>query len=187
MGDDRIFAPPHNKPVVQLNQYPKSLFRMPATTMSLAFLTFFIVVLLIWTIILQVQLLNIKKHYSTLLAGVDVPDLQTAWDRHLARIEQLLQATTTISEAQARLANTMKQVVQRVGFLRYNSLGDVGGEQSFVIALLDDTGTGVVIDSIHTRSGTRVYAKQIERGKASLKLSEEEEQTIQSAIASKNN
>jgi hypothetical protein len=68
--------------------------------------------------------------------------------------------------------------------MRFNPFGDLGGKQSFTLALLDGHQDGMVISSLHTREGTRIYAKAIHAGTvAEGDLTEEERETIQQAIA----
>src|SRR3989338_929058 len=73
--------------------------------------------------------------------------------------------------------------VQKVAVLRYNPYGDTGGDQSFSMALLNGENSGLVLTSLHSRYGTRVYAKPVVKGKAgNFQLSKEEEEVIKKAI-----
>jgi hypothetical protein len=72
--------------------------------------------------------------------------------------------------------------IQKVGLVRFNPFKDTGGDQSFILALVDAENTGVVISSLHTRTGTRWYAKGIVRGKGvEHELSKEEEKALAGA------
>lgn len=72
--------------------------------------------------------------------------------------------------------------VQKITLKRYNPYRDTGGDQSFSIALLDGRGDGVVITSLHSRAGTRVFAKTIKGGKEDkFSLSAEEQQVVMDA------
>lgn len=72
--------------------------------------------------------------------------------------------------------------IQKIGLLRFNPFKDTGGDQSFILALVDGHDTGVVISSFHTRAGTRWYAKSVKNGKAiEHTLSAEEESAIKDA------
>lgn len=73
--------------------------------------------------------------------------------------------------------------IQRVAVLRYNPYADTGGDQSFSIALMDGRGDGVVLTSLHTRAGTRVYTKSVSKGKSEIQLSKEEQEVVDKAIA----
>ena len=73
--------------------------------------------------------------------------------------------------------------IQKVAVLRYNPYGDTGGDQSFSVTLLNGEDSGLVLTSLHSRSGTRVYAKPVVKGKAgNFQLSKEEEEVIKKAI-----
>lgn len=74
------------------------------------------------------------------------------------------------------------QNIQRVELLRFNPYDDTGGDQSFVVCLLDSKGSGIVVTSLHARSGTRIFAKDINLGKSKYQLSKEEESVIKKAM-----
>lgn len=96
---------------------------------------------------------------------------------------------TTLSEVLRRgqdLERFKKQNlknIQKVALNRYNPYEDTGGDQSFSAALLDGMGDGLVITSLHARSGTRVFAKPVKGGdETKVKFSKEEKQLIKEAI-----
>ena len=75
--------------------------------------------------------------------------------------------------------------VQKVGIIRFNPFQEVGGDQSFSIALLDGNDDGVVITSHYTRSESRIYGKPVKAGKSEYILSEEEKRAIEKARSNK--
>jgi len=72
--------------------------------------------------------------------------------------------------------------VQRVGIIRYNPFSEVGSDQSFSVALLDRDNNGVVISSLYSRDGNRVYGKPVKNGKSEYSLSGEEKKAIEKAV-----
>jgi hypothetical protein len=76
------------------------------------------------------------------------------------------------------LAEVQRRCVQHVAVVRYDAFEDVGGEQSFALAALDERGVGVVLSSVYSRSDVRVYAKEMRNGKPSHALSSEEQRAI---------
>lgn len=72
--------------------------------------------------------------------------------------------------------------VRRVGLIHFQAFEDVGGGQSSALALLDDAGNGVVITSLHSRVGTRMYVKRITEGEGETLLGDEEEQAVAEAL-----
>jgi hypothetical protein len=76
--------------------------------------------------------------------------------------------------------------LQKVGVVRFNPFKDMGGDQSFSIALLDFQNNGLVISSIYSREGNRVYTKPIKNGESEYQLSDEEKEAISRAMGSGN-
>lgn len=72
--------------------------------------------------------------------------------------------------------------LQKLAVLKYNPYNDTGGEQSFSLVLLDGKMNGVLITSLHSRSGTRIYLKNIKIGESELELSREEAKVLEQAI-----
>ena len=75
--------------------------------------------------------------------------------------------------------------IQKIGIIRFNPFSEIGGNQSFSLALLDNNDNGVVITSFYTRQGNRIYGKSIKKGKSRHALSREELKAID--LAQKNN
>jgi len=109
---------------------------------------------------------NFEQLLSTILAQSD---------ESMRRIQYLQRQG---EQMESRLADTL----HKRALLRYNPFEDAGGDQSFVLALLDDHNSGLIISSLHAREGTRIYLKPIEQGIAGYTLSEEEKKVLQQAV-----
>lgn len=72
--------------------------------------------------------------------------------------------------------------LQRVELLRFNPYQDTGGNISFAIAMLDNQGSGFILTSLHARSGTRIFAKEVKEGKPKYELSKEEGEVLKKAL-----
>jgi len=70
---------------------------------------------------------------------------------------------------------------QKLGLVRFNPFKEVGGDQSFSIALLDGNDSGIVITSLYTREGNRVFGKPVKEGRSEYLLSEEEKEALNKA------
>lgn len=68
--------------------------------------------------------------------------------------------------------------LRHLAVVRYDAFGDVGGQQSWSVALLDNAGDGLVLTAIHGRSEARSYAKSVAGWHSAQPLSPEEEQAI---------
>lgn len=99
----------------------------------------------------------------------------------LSQLKDLKENFERISVELKKLRRENKFNVQKVGIVRFNPFREVGGDQSFSIAFLDGTDSGVVITSLYTRAENRVYGKPIKAGLSEYLLSEEEKKAIQIA------
>ncbi len=68
--------------------------------------------------------------------------------------------------------------------IRYDAYGEMSGQQSSSLALLDSHRSGVVISSISHRDQARIYVKQVHEGESEVQLSPEEHEAVTSALAS---
>jgi hypothetical protein len=73
----------------------------------------------------------------------------------------------------------------RFSLVKFNPFSDTGGEQSFVISLLDPGGSGILLTSLNGRGISRLYAKRVNAGKVDLELSAEEKQALSQALKEK--
>lgn len=100
----------------------------------------------------------------------------------LKTLKELEERVSLSSERLDNLEKDGKFSVQKVGIVRYNPFSGVGSDQSFSIALLDGNNNGVVITSLFTREGNRVYGKSVKNSKSEYPLSNEEEKAIKKAL-----
>lgn len=72
--------------------------------------------------------------------------------------------------------------IQRVGLIKFNPFNETGGDHSFSLALLDGNKNGIIITSLHTRERTRLYLKDVFKGKSKIDLSIEEKKALQLSL-----
>ena len=81
----------------------------------------------------------------------------------------------------AALKAESAQAMRHVAVVRYDAFTDTGGQLSWSMALLDDSGSGVVLTSIQGRNDSRSYAKNVAGWSSETQLSPEEEDAISHA------
>lgn len=80
------------------------------------------------------------------------------------------------------LEDISKKTVQKIGVVRFDPFNELGGKQSFAVAILDDRNTGFIISSILVSESNRVFVKSVKEGKSEYTLSNEELEAIDKAI-----
>lgn len=83
-----------------------------------------------------------------------------------------------LREEVAGLRLDSANALRHLAVVRYDAFGDMGGQLSWSLALLDDHANGVLLTSIHGRSDSRTYAKSIEGGSCEQQLSPEEADAV---------
>jgi len=81
---------------------------------------------------------------------------------------------------------TMQHAITKIGIVRFNPFKEIGGDQSFSIALLDEQRNGVLITSYYGRELNRIYAKPIRGGVSEHELSAEEKEAVNQAMGLEN-
>ena len=141
-----------------------------------------VVILIVWNGILSYLFYRIWTSLQKVSTG----------DKKETIIELLSKVLEHEKRLSQNLADTNKKVedlifdsqlyIQKIGLVRFNPFNDTGGDQSFILALIDAEESGVVISGLHTRNGTRWYAKKISNGHGvEHELSNDEVKAIKSA------
>ncbi len=127
-----------------------------------------------FSIFLFLKIRKLSKHYNALTKDVEGKQLYEILTKHLKRIEKNITHTKNLEKNIDNLKKESKLYLQKIGFKRFNPFLETGGNQSFILAMLDLNNNGYILTSLHQRETTRIYAKLIKKGKAENKLSEEE-------------
>ena len=98
------------------------------------------------------------------------------------RVDDLNSAVDEVAAGLARVDRRVDGTVTNTAIVRYDAYEDTGGHQSASLALLDSARTGVVVTAIQGRDYARIYMKELDRGRASVALSPEEQEAVERAM-----
>ena len=99
----------------------------------------------------------------------------------LAELAMTQKHVEALSQELKHLKEKSRFCFQKMGVVRFNPFNEVGSNQSFSVAFLDENNDGLVITSLYTREENRVYGKPIKNGLSEYSLSSEEKQAIEKA------
>lgn len=145
------------------------------------FLLFAVAIVAVVAVRNALLLRRIQARWTELLRGARGENLETLLYDHLRekmRLESDLEGLTKRVDHLEELVATAKR---HLGLVRYDAFEDVGGHQSFAMALYDDRGDGAVLTGIVGRSDSRVYCKPLLNGRSQRDLSQEEQRAIREA------
>lgn len=110
-------------------------------------------------------------------------DRQAALQRAIDRLEGGISDLQSLVERQGEVTERgLLTSLRFQGMVRYDAYRDMGGSQSWSIALLDGNHSGAVVTSLHARDHARVYMKEVVEGQPGQRLSPEEERAVTLAI-----
>jgi hypothetical protein len=138
-----------------------------------------LILILVVMSLIKIQKLN--RRQTLMLRGVDGGSLENLlldYSQQVPRFKGGLDRALTVSQANE---SALRQTLRRVGLYRYDAFANVGGMQSFSLALLDDEANGIVLSGLYSRQDMRVYVKPIIKGRSEVTLTPEEQRAISEA------
>jgi len=142
----------------------------------------FILILVFINAVLLSKFSKTSKNIDLMLENGKIKDLK---DVLLGQIEKSRGLDFELKKALERIQNieiSSLNHFQKIGVVRFNPFVNMGGNQSFVIALLDNKNNGFLISSFFGKEGNRLYAKTVKNGKSELSPSQEELEALKRAI-----
>jgi len=138
--------------------------------------------LLIGLVLLWKRVATVRNAQAVLLGGErrDLVDFAVSLQ---TRIDDLHRAVDEIAAGLSRVDRRVDGAVTNTAVVRYDAYQDTGGQQSASFAFLDSTRTGTVVTAIQGRDYARIYVKDLDRGRASVALSPEEQQAVDRAMS----
>lgn len=141
-----------------------------------------ILILLVLSIILLVQLSNLKKRYAKFMRGKDGKSLE----KDIASLyedNKFLKTSVDRNKKDIRiLFKNMESTFQKVGIVKYDAFQQMGGKLSFSLALLNEKNDGFIINSVHSSDGCYSYTKEIRGGQSEISLGNEEKIALEIAM-----
>jgi len=135
-----------------------------------------------WLVFLEYRQRQLANSLRLLLTGRGGADLEATLRDFIARMSQIEQTTQAMDLRVTELEVKLPYLVQHIGVVRFNPFSDKGGDQSFVLAILDAHADGAVLSALHGRTDVRVYAKPVIGGQSTYTLTAEEKEAIARAM-----
>lgn len=140
---------------------------------------YIVLVGLVWLVVLSFVVFKLRNHYYNLISRTRKERLDEILDSLLDQDRKNFNEIELIKKEFKKESESSKLHLQKVGLIRFNPFDRAGGEQSFVVAFLDNQDNGIILNFIYTRDGLRVYTKKVKQGKGEeYDLSDEEKKAI---------
>jgi len=143
-----------------------------------------LVIVFIWLALLTAYLKRQNQKYSVFTEGMTRKTLEEVLSNIVKDQKVTKKDIDYLTERCDNIEKDGLLHIQKIGLIRFNPFKDTGGDQSFILSLINAKETGVVITALYSRSGTRWYAKRVVNGKgAEHELSDDEKKSLSKAKA----
>ena len=139
-------------------------------------IVFLVVVLAIWQ---TYQLVQIRKQVDAVPKDGNIFALIDSTSRRLGRTEAGL---TVVDQRLQDVEAKLPYAITRTAVVAYDAFGNIAGQLSRSIALLSESGDGVVLSILVSREETLFFTKEIRAGVGSEMLSPEEDSAVARAM-----
>lgn len=138
-----------------------------------------LIFLVLWLSTLSFVIYRIRRHYHKLTSKSKQGTIDQILEQLINDDKNHEKEIVNLKKNLTDIEKSSHNYFQKLGIIRFNPFERIGGEQSFVLALLNKENTGVVINFIYTREGVRIYLKQVKNSKGvDYELSQEEKEAI---------
>lgn len=143
-----------------------------------------IILLLAGQVWLFVLIRDTSKKIDKALGGAKRKSIMKMLAHTVERSEGIEKDLKILFREDKKNKELMRQMVQRVGIVRFNPFKDMGGDQSFCAAFLDADSNGILLTYLYGQEGGKIYIKNITQGESEQALSEEEKKALAQANSS---
>ena len=135
-----------------------------------------------WLVLLTFVVFQTKKHYMKLSSRTGARSIDAVLDALLRESEDTHMTKERVEKKITELQLAAHRTYRKIGLVPFYAFGKTDGEKSFVIALLNDLNTGLLVNFVYIPDGIRVYAKRVKDGKGiNYELTQEEIEAIRKA------
>lgn len=139
------------------------------------------IIFLIMLIVVICKLNLIVRKYDALMSGKKGADLEKIIRTRFKEMDQVKANAKRITKEHKEIQKHLSACYSKMGIVKYDAFEEVAGKLSFALALLNEENSGVVINTIHSREGCYIYAKEIIKDESYIPLSDEEKEALEQA------
>lgn len=146
------------------------------TLIAVSFCVLIVVILFFW-------IWRLEKRIKKILGSGTGKDIEAAIVENHRKIIGLEKSAKLISEENRAINAKLKKSIRSIETVRFNPFrgAEVGGNQSFSSAFLNEDGDGLILSGLYLRDRVSVYAKPLKNLQTEFELTDEEKTAVEKA------
>ena len=147
-----------------------------------AVLLLLILILIIALALTSRRVKKLEKKLSAFTTGSDGASLEKEIEKVISDNAAFRTELSSHKDNIDDLYSRLKKAVQKVSLVKYDAFKEMGGKLSSVSVFLDGNDDGVLLNTVHSNSGSYTYTKKIREGHCTADLGSEEKEALEKAI-----
>ncbi len=146
---------------------------------------FFLILIIVLFVLLILQNSRMKKlqhSYERFMTGRNAKSLEQSMVKLFEDVNKLKFYANKHEKRIKVLYDKVRSCYQKSSIIKYDAFSEMGGELSFVIAMLDEEDNGYIINSVHSSNSCYIYTKEIKNGQSFIDLGKEEQEALDKAV-----
>ena len=141
---------------------------------GLGIVAFLLIIFIVISIVNCVKLRKICRNSKN-------GDLADAIEKYYNKIEVMHDDIHRMSQRFDVYEQQLKKCYKHSAVVHYNAFGDISGNLSFSMAVLDDNLDGFIMTSLYGHDSSSIYLRDVCKGKCTVTISEEEKYVLEHA------
>ncbi len=153
-----------------------------------AVVMFLFILLIIFLILMtywMVQYKKIVRGYDLFMRVKDAESLEDTVAELMKKVDSLEEMDKANKDVLRIINRSLVNSYQKVSVVKYNAFEGMGGQASFVLAMLDLNNNGFLLNVIHSRNTCYTYLKEVTAGESEVVLGNEERMALMQAMKKK--
>lgn len=124
----------------------------------------------------------LEERIDRFLLGKSAENLEDLITSLKSDVDYLMQEDASKEIRLKKALTQSKTAFQKAGLVRYNAYNLSGGERSWVLTLLNNYNSGIILNCVTGNETSVIYVRPIKEGKSTVKLTNEEVLSLEKAI-----
>jgi hypothetical protein len=137
---------------------------------------------LVCVVLMVAQLRRLKTPFRSMAELYSKKGTEGALEELLKGVDENREFLRGHSQEIRRIHETLAHCYRGMGLVKYNAFEDIGGMQSYSLCVLTQEKNGYILTNLVGRTSTRGYALDVQEGKPSRALSDEEKAALENAM-----
>jgi len=125
-------------------------------------------------ILALIKIRKLQQLHEKLFTGKKARNLEGLILELIDKTDGLDKDIESLFDASNQINSLSLKCLNKIGLVRFNPFGEKGHKGCFSLALFNEKKKGIILSTLNTDSGTKIFIKRVINGKSDIQLTGEE-------------